>query len=132
MNNSQHGLGPFNFEDLYCKERGINPDSFERSLLIDGVPFAFRPLIQLSLVFLPRLFQSEIEYLNSFRGVQDRRQFLAETAAITDFNLYQLPRWRAILRLRVSTRRLSRLRKLLPKPADENLAPEEFDGARRG
>ena len=103
------------FEAIYCRARGIDASKFERSLILDGVSLVFRPIVGLLLMVFPRLFRTESHHLSSFRTVSDRRQFVAEMGSITDFNLYQLPFWRSILGLRVSTRRLSKLRKLLPK-----------------
>lgn len=103
------------FEAVYCLEKQIDPSRFEHRLLVDGVMILFRPLVWLLFTVFPSAFRGELENLSAFRRIGNRSEFVSEMRVITDYNDYQLPRWRSILGLRISTRRLSRLRKLLPK-----------------
>ena len=106
------------FEECYCAERHIGPDQFERRLFLDGVSWYSRPLARLMLVLGPSAFEGEIEYLRALRPVKTRKEFLSEIGVIADFNQYQLPLWRSLIGLRISSRRISKLRKVLPKVGD--------------
>ena len=103
------------FEAVYCLKKRINPSRFEQRLLGDGVMILFRLLVSVLCLVFPSVFRGELENLTSLGRVRSRRDFVSEMRVITDFNAYQLPLWRSMLGLRISTRRLSRLRELLPK-----------------
>jgi hypothetical protein len=103
------------FEAVYCLKKRINPSRFEHRLLGDGVMILFRPLVSFLCLVFPSVFRGELENLTSLGQVRNRRDFVSEMRVITDFNDYQLPLWRSMLGLRISTRRLSRLRELFPK-----------------
>ncbi|MCS1410295.1 MAG: hypothetical protein M2R45_03487 [Verrucomicrobia subdivision 3 bacterium] len=107
------------FERVYCEAKRINSQLFERRLFMDGVSMVFRPLISLFMLLRPSLFQGEMEHLRALRFVKTREDFVSEIGAISDFNAYQLPFWRSMLGLRTSSRRLARLRKLLPRSSTE-------------
>ena len=120
MNQSTDVEKEMTFESVYCDSRCIDSTRFEQSLVIEGVSIVFRPFVIVILKVMPSFFRSELEHMAAFRLIQSRRQFVSEMGVITDHNLYQLPLWRSMLGLRVSTRRLSKLRKLLPKSKDPN------------
>ena len=103
------------FEAVYCEKNRISPSRFERRMLSDGVIIFFRPIVKMVMLVFPSVFRGELDHLSSLRQVRSRREFVSEMGSIIDFNSYQLPLWRSMLGLRMSTRRLSRLRKLLPK-----------------
>jgi hypothetical protein len=103
------------FEVVYCLKKRINPSRFEQRLLGDGVMILFRLLVSVLCLVFPSVFRGELENLTSLGRVRNRRDFVSEMRVITDFNAYQLLLWRSMLGLRISTRRLSRLRELLPK-----------------
>ncbi len=106
---------PEMFLTVFCRHFKIDEASFERVLVLQGVGALYRPLTRLLLKFRPDLFRIEQEYLSTLRFVRTRREYVSEVGVISDYNEYELPLWRVMLGLRISTRRLTKLRKLLPK-----------------
>ncbi len=103
------------FQAVFCRQFDTPEACFERRLILFGVPALNRPFIRFMWLMWPDIFRMECEYLAPLRSVRSRRQFLAELGGVEDYNQYVLPFWRAILGLRISVRRLTRLRKLLPE-----------------
>ncbi len=103
------------FRTVFCRHFGVNEAAFERTMVVRGVGVWYRFLARILMTWWPDLFRIEQEYLFPLRYVRTRREFASEVGAIADYNRYELPTWRALLGLRVSTRRLNQLGKLLPR-----------------
>ena len=101
------------FGSVFCLSRSIDDLEFERKFFLEGVPFPVRLIAALLLRVVPGWFQFEMQCLAGLKAARNRNDFVSELWAITDFNRYQLPWWRGYFGLRISTRRLMRIRTLL-------------------
>jgi hypothetical protein len=72
-----------------------------------------RPLVLIVLLFSPHLLSRDLQHLDAFRGICTTDDFAAELVFIKTYNKYDLPRWRKILQIWPSTRKLSGFSKLL-------------------
>lgn len=101
------------FGSVFCLSRSIHDREFERKFFLEGLPIPIRLVAALLLMVVPQWFQFELQCLGVLKAARTRSDFITELWAITDFNRYQLPWWRGYCGLRMSTRRLMRIRTLL-------------------
>ncbi|TAG27575.1 MAG: hypothetical protein EAZ36_06730 [Verrucomicrobia bacterium] len=96
------------FSELYCKQHGISPEFYARSILNETLYPHARLVQNLVRLFAPEYFALDLEFVNHVAALRRYRDFFPEANAFS-----QHPDNSGLLRtrlnLRVSSRRMRRL-----------------------